>query len=82
MEANYRGDRYDVPAKLIRVARLGERFYGLIDESGMRYITFDDGTELDLTHVVTTAPIGAVGYGGEIPILDFSSILFSKQGQM
>ena len=71
MEANYQGDRYDVQAKLIRVAHLGSRFYGSIDESGMRYITFDDGTELDLSHVVATAPFGAMGYGGEIPILDF-----------
>jgi|TARA_Y100000031_G_scaffold12099_1_gene12960 hypothetical protein len=71
MEANYQGDRYDLPAKLIRVAHLGSRFYGPIDESGMRYITFDDGKELDLFHVVATAPFGAMGYGGEIPILDF-----------
>ena len=46
----------------------------------LRYVIFDDGTELDLSHVVLTAPFGAMGYGGDIPILDFVEYYLHQAG--
>ncbi len=66
--------------KFVKVASVGARFYQSIDESGMRFITFDDGKVLDLAHVVATAPFGSMGYGGEIPIYNFFQNYFHQVG--
>ena len=57
--------------KITNVSDLLGTFYSRIDESSLRYITFDDGTVLDINHVFAAALLGSRGYGENVSLDEY-----------